>query len=223
MAARRLHVADVQLRREAKGCRTADAQVLPRYPVAKSVLLHPAQDLAAQLVVALAGDHEVAVATGRPRKLAAVLLSPLHPDLALEAALLVALGLRRVQPATVKDLHALRMEELSCRDERVLRVYRPQTAQAIRVPHLPRCLPLLRVVAARRACLFHAQPATANRLTRAPVLHPDPRDRLYRALQAHPPDRDPRPLDLFLDRVPDCLPLARRRALAAGYSLDFPL
>ena len=84
--AHRFHVADVQLRPEVPACRTADVQVLRRYPAAKSVLPHHARDLPAHLVVGLAGDHVVAVATAHPRKLTAVLLSLLRPGRAREIA-----------------------------------------------------------------------------------------------------------------------------------------
>ena len=87
--AHRFHVADVQLRPEATACRTADARVLPRYPAAESVLLHHARDLAPHLVVALAGDHVVAVAAVHSRNLTAVLLSLLRPGRAREIARLV--------------------------------------------------------------------------------------------------------------------------------------
>ena len=115
----------------------------------------------------------------------AVLLSLLRPaHRALEIARLVCPGLCRVQTARARDLRAVPMAGLSRRDELVRRVYHLQTAKATCVLRLPRALPLLRAVAARPACLFHAQMVTANRLTRAPVLHPGPRDRLCRAVQA---------------------------------------
>jgi len=84
--AHRFHVADVQLRLEVTVCRTADAQVLPRYPAAKSVLPHHARDLAPHLVVALAGDHVPAAATVHSRYLTAVLTSLLRPGRAREIA-----------------------------------------------------------------------------------------------------------------------------------------
>ena len=115
------------------------------------------------------------------------------------------------------------MAELSRRDELVRPVYRLQTAKAIRVLRLPRALPLLRVVAARRACPFHAQPVTVNRLTRAPVLHPGLRAQRCHAVQASLPDRGLRPLDLSLEPAPDCHLRARQHELAAEHSSDFRL
>ena len=137
----------------------------------------------------------------------AVLLSLLQPlQLALEIAGRVYLGCVRAPRA--KRLHAVPMEELSRLDAVVhhVLVFLLQMAKAIRVPRLPvvrrvyrlqrvkatralrlrRALPSRRAVAARPACLFHAQPVMAKRLTRAPVLHPGPgsRDHLYLAGQA---------------------------------------
>ena len=222
--AHRLHVADVQLRLKATACQTADARVLPRYPVAESVLLHRARDLPPHLVVAPAGDHVVAVAAVHPRNLTAVLLSLLRPDRAREIARLVYRRLRGVQTARAKDLPAVPTAGLSHQDELVRRAHRLQTAKAVCVLRLPRALPLLPVVAARQAYLSHAQPVvTANRLTRAPVLHPGPYHRLCRAIPACPPDRDLLPLDLSLEPVPGCPPRARQRELAAEHSLDFRL
>jgi hypothetical protein len=122
-----------------------------------------------------------------------------------------------------KHLHALRMAKLSRRDELVRRVCRVRTAKEIPLLRLPPALLLLRAVAAHRACLFRAQPATANRLTRVPALHLDPRAPLYRPLQPHQPARDPRPLGSFPELGPDCPPRARQRALVAEHSWDFPL
>ena len=115
------------------------------------------------------------------------------------------------------------MAGLSRRDELVRLVCHLQRAKAIRVLRLPRALPLLRVVAVRRVCPFHAQRLMANRLTRAPVLHPEPRDPLGRAVQASRPDRDLHPLDLSLEPAPGCSPRARQHALAAEHSSDFRL
>ena len=110
-----------------------------------------------------------------------------------------------------------------CPHDLVLRVFRLQRAKARHVWRLPRALPLLRAVDAHLACLFHAQPVMANRLTSAPVLHPEPRDRLCRGDQAYLPDRPPRSLDLSLEPVPDCQPHGRQHESAAEYSLDFRL
>ena len=85
----RFHVADVQLRPEVAACRTADAQVLPGYPGAESVLPHHARDLAPHQVVALAGDHVPAAATVHSRYLTAVLLLLLRQGRAREIARLV--------------------------------------------------------------------------------------------------------------------------------------
>ena len=85
-------------------------------------------------------------------------------------------------------------------------------------------MPSLRVVVVRGACLSHAQPVPANRLTMAPAWHPEPRAQPYRrAVQAYPLDRDPRPLDLSREQAPDRYPRARQHELAAEYSLDFQL
>ena len=155
--------------------------------------------------------------------LIAVLVSLLRQGRAREIARLVQFCLARVQTERAKDLHAVRMVRLSRRDELVRPLYRLQTAKAICVLRLPRAVPLLRVVAARRACLSHAQPVMANRLTRVPVLHRERRDRLCRAVQAYPPDRDPHLLGSSLRLAPDCPPRARQHALAAEHSSDFRL
>ena len=115
------------------------------------------------------------------------------------------------------------MAGLSRRDELVRLVCHLQRAKAICGLRLPRALPLLRVVAAHRACPFHAQRLTANRLTRAPVLHPGLRARRCRVVQASLPDRDLRPLDLCLGPAPGYPPRARQHALAAEHSSDFQL
>ena len=134
----------------------------------------------------------------------AVLLSLLQ--LTLEIAGRVYLGLCRVRAPRAKRLHVVPMEELSRLDAVVhhVLVFLLQMAKAIHVPRLPvvrrvyrlrtakathalrlrRALPSRRAVAARPACLFRAQPVTANRLTRAPVLLPAPRDRLCRGGRA---------------------------------------
>jgi len=115
------------------------------------------------------------------------------------------------------------MAGLSLRDELVRLVYLLPPGKAPCVLRLPRALPLLRVVAVRRVCPFRAQQLMAKRLTRAPVLHPEPRDLLCRAVQASPPDRDLHPLDLSLEPAPSCPPRARQHELAAEHSLDFRL
>jgi len=85
----RREVVCVQLRPEVTACRTADAQVLPGYPAAKSVLRHHVRDLAAQLVVAVAAGHVAAAATVRLLNLTAVLLWLRRQDRAREIARLV--------------------------------------------------------------------------------------------------------------------------------------
>jgi hypothetical protein len=118
----------------------------------------------------------------------AVSLSLLQLDLpmhqALEIAHLVCPGLCRVQTARAQHLRQVRTAGLSRRDELVDLVFRLQPAKATDARRLPPALPLLRAVAAHLACLFHAQLVMAIRLTRAPALHPEPRDRLCRADQA---------------------------------------
>ena len=158
-----------------------------------------------------------------PRKLTAVLVSLLRVDVVREIAHLLAPGLRRVQMATAKDLHAVQMAELSRQGDLVRPAWRLQRAKATGVLRLRRALPSLPVVPAHRAFLFHAQQAPANRLTRAAALHRGPHDRLCRPLQAHPRGRAPRPADSFLDPAPDCLPRARRHASAAERSSGFRL
>ena len=91
-----------------------------------------------------------------------------------------------------------------------------------RALRLPEALLLLRAVAAHlAACLFHAHPPMAIRLTRAPVSRLVLRDRLCRLEVALLRDRAPRPPDSSLDPAPGCPPPARQRELAAEYSLDF--
>ena len=148
------------------------------------IAVHLAPDLAPHLVVVSAGDHVLRLrrCTFESRRRCCSRCSGrtgLWRSLALFSP-----GLCRVQTARARDLRAVPTAGLLRPHELVRRVYRLQTAKATRVLRLPRALPLLRVVAARRACLFHAQMVTANRLTRAPVLHPGPRDRLCRAVQA---------------------------------------
>ena len=181
------HVARCSPAPEAAACRTADAQVLPRDPAAESVLLHLARDLAPHLVVALAGDHVLAAATVHPRKLTAVLLSLLRPGtrhrLWRSRALFTpasAAFKRRGRKTFARSGRRGCYARTSSSAGSTAFKRRRRHASCAFLGHLP----LLRVVAARRACLFHAQPVTANRLTRAPALHPGPRDRLCRAVQA---------------------------------------
>ena len=157
------------------------------------------------------------------RYLTAVLLSLLRPGRAQEIARLAWLGLRSVQTVRAKDLRAVPTAGLSRRDELVRLVCHLHRAKAICVLRPPRALPLPPVVAVRRVCPFHAQRLTANRLTRVPVLLPEPRDLLCRAVQASPPERDLDPLDLSLEPAPDCPPRARQHELAAEHSSDFRL
>jgi hypothetical protein len=129
----------------------------------------------------------------------AVSLSPLRPVRLLRrpvgVARLPGLGLRRVQIVRVKHLRAVRMAAVSQRDEFARRADLLRLAKATRVLRLRRARPLLRGVAERRACLFHAQPVM--RLTRAPLSHPALHDRLcQRADQAYRPIRGLRPRDL---------------------------
>jgi hypothetical protein len=168
--------------------RIVDAEVLARVPAAESVLTHPGQHLVPHQIVALADDHVLAAATVHPRKLMAVSLSLLQLDLplhqALEIAHLVCPGLCRVQTARAQHLRQVRTAGLSHRDELGRLVYVLQRAMATRVLRLLPALPLLPAMDAHPACLFHAQPVMAMRLTRAPALHPEARDRLCRADQA---------------------------------------
>src|SRR4029453_8421360 len=142
---------------------------------------------------------------------------------ALAIARSLDLGLWRVLAGRARDLHALPTAGLSSRDGLVRWVCHLQRAPATRVLRLPRALPLLRPVAARRACLFHAQSVPANRLTREPVSHPALHDRLCRLGQGYPPDRDLRPLDLSQEPAPRCPPRERQHELAAESSLDLRL
>jgi hypothetical protein len=105
------------------------------------------------------------------------------PRPALESARRVCPGPYRVQTAKATRLHAARMAVVLCRHD-VHLVFLLRMAKAIRVRCLPPALPLLPAVAVPRAWLFHAQPAPANRLTKVPLLHPGPRDRLCRVDQA---------------------------------------
>ena len=82
----RFHAADVQLRPKAPACRSVCVHLAL---AAKSVFAHPARDLAAQLVVALAGDRVAAAATLRLRDLNAVLVSLLPAGRVREIARLV--------------------------------------------------------------------------------------------------------------------------------------
>jgi hypothetical protein len=106
------------------------------------------------------------------------------PPRALASARLVYSGLCRVQTVRARDLRAVPTAAALYPHELVRRVYPLQAVEATRVPLLRQALPLLRVVAARPACLFRAQTVTAIRLTRAPALLPAPRDRLCHADQA---------------------------------------
>ena len=88
-------------------------------------------------------------------------------------------------------------------------------------------LPRLVLASARPVCralcrVVYAQPVIG--LTRVPVLHPAPRDRLCHHVDlAYPPDHAPLPLDLFPDLVPGFPLLARRHELVAEHFLDFQL
>ena len=143
-------------------------------------------DLAHHLVVALAGDHVPAAAQlEEPMAVSVSLLLLAHLlHRALAVASLPGLDLCRALAARAKHLRAAPMAGLSRRDELARLVCHLQMAKATSVLRLPRALPLLRVVAARRVWPFHAQPVTANRLTTVPVLHRERRDRLCRAGQA---------------------------------------
>ena len=154
-------------------------------PVADFVEAHFAVDLAPHRAVALADHAAPAVATAHPRELTAVLLSLLLPArLAHQVLAIARLGLCRDLAARARDLHAAPMAGLSRRDELVRLVCLLQPAKATRVLRLARALPLLRAVAARLACLFHAQLVTAARLTRGPVSHPALPDLLCHLLEA---------------------------------------
>ena len=113
------------------------------------------------------------------------------------------------------------MTAVSQRDEFAHRADLLRLAKATHVLRLLLARPLLRGVAQRRACLFHAQPVM--RLTRAPLSHPALHDRLCRVDQVYPLDRAPRSLDLFPDPVAGCPLRARQHELAAEHSLDFRL
>ena len=113
------------------------------------------------------------------------------------------------------------MTAVSQRDEFAHRADLLQPAKATHVLRLLLARPLLRGVAERRACLFHAQPVM--RLTRAPLSHPALHDRLCRVDQVHPLDRAPRQRGLFPDPVPGCPLHARQHELAAEHFLDFQL
>ena len=196
-------------------------------PAVDFVEAHFVVDVAPHRAVALADDAAPAAATAHRRKPMAVLLSLLHPvglpHRVLPIARRFGLGLCRVLAARVRDLRAVRLDGVQHRDELVRLVFLLGPAKATRVLRLPEALPSLRGVAARRACLFHAQPVTANRLTRALLLHPGPHDQLCRLEEAYLPDRDLRPLDLSLEPEPGYPPRARQHELAAEYSLDFQL
>src|SRR5262249_4416544 len=111
------------------------------------------------------------------------------------------------------------MAGVSPRDALVRRVDPLRAAKTTHVPRLLPALPLFRAVAARPACLLHAQPEI--RLTRAPVLHLVLRDRLCRLVdRAYPRDRDPLLPDLSLEPAPACLPHAPQRESVAEHSLD---
>ena len=160
--------------------------MLGRAPAAEFALVHPGRELAPRLIFALGADHAPAVA--KIGKLTAVSLSLLRLGhllhQALASARLVCPDLCRVQTARAKDLRAVPTAVVLCPHELVRRVYRLQRAKATPVLRLRRALPLLRAVAAHLAYLFHAQMVTANRLTRALLFHPAPRDPLCHADQA---------------------------------------
>jgi hypothetical protein len=187
---------------------------------------HFAVEVAPHRAVAAADDAAPAVAAARPQELTAVLLSLLLlvrlPQEAWALARLLDLGLCRVLAARARGLRAVLMAGLSRQDELARQVCHLQMVKATCVLRLPRALPLLRAVDARQACLF-AQPAPANRLTRAPLLHRDPHGPLCHLQEAHLPDRDLRLLDSFLDLAPGCLPRERQHELVAECSLDFQL
>jgi hypothetical protein len=212
-------VGPVERRPSVPACRTVSVDP---GPVADFVQAHFAVDLAPHRAVAAADDAAPAVATAHSPKPTAVslfLLLLAHlPHRALAIARRPGLGLCRALEARARGLHAAPMAGLSARDELVRPVYLLQPGKAACVLRLPRGLPLLQFVAARRACLFHVQLVAATRLTRGPASLPALRDRLCRVRQTYPPARAPRPLDL---QVPGCLPHARQHELAVEHSLDF--
>ena len=201
-------------------CRTVSVR---RYPVADFVAAQFAVDLAPHPVVALAGDHVPAAAQlEEPMAVSVSLLLLAHLlHRALAVARLPGLDLCRALAARAKDLRAGRLVGLSRRDQLARLVCHLQMAKATSVLRLPRALPLLQFVAARRACLFHAQLVTATGLTKEPVSHLALHDPLCRRAQA--PDRDLHPLDLFLQPAPGCPPHERQHELAAESSLDLRL
>lgn len=193
-------------------------------PVANFAVAHFAADLAPDWAVALAGDHVPAVA--QIEEPLAVLLSRLQrvrlPHRALVVARLPGLDLCRALEARAKRLRVVPMAVLS-RDELGPLVYYLRRAKATRVPCLPRALPLLRPVVARRACLFHAQLVAAIGLTKGPLSYPALPDPLCRLEEAYPLDRDLHPLDLSLEPGLGCPPREQQHELAAEYSSDLPL
>src|SRR5262249_46019272 len=111
------------------------------------------------------------------------------------------------------------MAGVSPRDALVRRVDLLRPAKATHVPRLLPALPLFRAVAARPACLLHAQREIG--LTRVPASRPALRDRLRRlADQAYLPDRARRRLGSPLEPTPGCLPHAPQRESVAEHSLD---
>ena len=221
--AHRFHVADVQLRPEAPACRTADAQVLPRYPAAESVLLHHARDLAPHLVVALAGDHVAGCCGGAPSKAdrGVALAAPAGPGSGDCAPCLPRPPPRSngegERPSRGPDGGAVtpgRARPPGLPPSNGEGDTRPAPSSGFAVaPGRGRApgLPFPRSTGNGEppnegACV--APGATRPALPRGP---------------GEPPDRDLRPLDLSLGPAPGCPPRARQHALAAEHSLDFRL
>ena len=156
-------------------------------PVADFVEAHFAVDLAPHQGAALADDADPAAARAHPPKLTVVRLFLLPLVRLAHRVFVVARrvdpGLCRVLAARAIHLRAVPMAGLSRRHELVRLVYYLQRATPTRV-RLPRAVPLLRAVAARRVFLLHAHSVPAIRLTRARLLPPGPHDQPCRAVQA---------------------------------------
>ena len=218
-------VARVRLRQQEAACRTADAQVLARDSAAGSVLAHLARHLALRLGVPPPVDHVLVGTVVHARKLAAAENSLLLPDdlphQDPEIARRVCRGLGHARTVQAKDLHAVRLQAVSSPDELDRLVCLLRMAEATRVPHLHRVLPLLRDEDVLRPYPFRARTVRAKRLTRAALLHPALRVPVCREdrakLQCH---QQARPRALCRRQAPGYLPHAQRHALAAARSLD---
>ena len=169
------HVARVRLRQQEAACRTADAQVLARDSAAGSVLAHLARHLALRPGVPPPVDHVLVGTVVHAQKLTAAENSLLLPDdlphQDPEIARRVCRGLGHARTVQAKDLHAVRLQAVSSPDELDRLVCLLRMAEATRVPHLHRVLPLLRDEDVLRPYPFRARTVRAKHLTRA-VLWP---------------------------------------------------